>query len=859
MNDRAHEIMSDVSLESSRSSIGFSSARKSVGGSSSSNNPASKKQNNVKEYWNTKPLATYSAPAHFTFFKSPHPQPVRHKDGMVSPPLPSKKSVKMNVRHLKPLLRHGLTSSKDDSLKNKKFDMRDISESQQVRLLKNITDYVRFYAGSVNNVFRMDDVEYLVDHPVFIPIDLTQDENSTEGLLLTLRGQFQAGKLTPLKWFDIITDWKKGFDQVMTFDEFSVGLNRYCDEKELSPWEEEDLDMLFRYFVRSKEIMQLDAPYIRRHDFKIGLKKLHFSHRRKLWLNAQASILCKVRYFVHALKTSVRDFSLDYILIQRHIRNKNQAHRDRSDGSNVFSIYDDDDASVGSNASSRRGVLRGNSVDKRVHHHARFSKKTEPNLGEPGYVYTSMKLQMARSAAALAGHSRSHLKVHSAALAHHCFTLPLLEATLSSIIGDFLIFVRAKNRDRVLHEFFETKGMGASSASPARSRAMTDVSKEDDQHSVSSLESATFLLHQHIDVDDNMSTGSLFSTTSLSHEPFPSIVQEDQELVALAEQPATAETKSTEDQPLEVKPTFNRSPSSLLLSPVPFGSNELVDDYYFSTESAAMAPSPTIASPLSLPSSRPGSSDLNGIFPTLKAQHSQTRMSLRASSIRNNSFRQSADASATTADDSSYITGPPGTLMRTNSAQMAAMATAAALGIVHPPISTTPIDNQQLLAMVSLDAAKQQYSMVRRSHGLAPTRSLFQSSTAAVAGDDVSVSSLNSNSESGKEHRARTKSVLRTSLTTRASLFQQYLQTSKSDARLSAASPSSKEQTSWNEAGSVKRQIADDQPENSALNSFAAGMQVFQQKRLQQDDYRRLNDSFDKRVQFAVSKLHACR
>lgn len=956
------ETMSELSLESSRSSVGFSTARQSVGASSaSSRSKVSTSNNSVKEYWNTKPLP-YAPPETFTFFKGPQPPSLQSAGGsriqldpigaagvrgsIGSPPVPSKKKNKISKSDLLKPLSAGVADESDQ-----KYELSHLTESKQIRLLKNLLDYVRFYTGHVNHHYRLDDVEFLIEHPIYIPIEQTQDDKTAEGLVLTLLRQFQVGKLKPLQWFDILTNWKKGFQQVMTYEEFSIGLNRYCDEKELPLWEEEDLQMLFCYFLRSDDFLdQREVPSIRRHDFKIGFKKLHLSHRRKVWLNHQAKIIHKMRRFLRALRCSFRDFSVEYVMVQRHERQKREQQQRQQQKllapkANKQSLLakslarpylkqpsgeghededdDSDDASVNSNATSQRGGMRRFHGNHKQKQRTRFSDQSEPRIGEPGYVYTAVKLQD-KSLAGSLHQKKTIAELASAALVRHCMVLPQLEATLSCIVCDFLIYLRTKNRDRVLRDYYQQRD-GSRSSTALSAEAVSrqghaaghgGLTGHDDDRSVSSLQSMGSLLHG--DFDDNMSAGSLFShasshsghassshATATSHAPPPhhsplhpspltipappahefvpispmmamlakkasskrlSVIADVDETTTDDAAAAAASRTATAGHSDSVSPLQDPSGES---SPEPFHgaaarrSFDMIDDYYFSTDAAAMAPAPESPTMLASSSSRPDSSasapgplrsQLSGV-PTLSRRNSSKALLQRQAST----------------------SSMPGVLMRMDSAQLAAVATATAFGMM-PPLPQDggdgPRDDQNLLSAVLLDNAKHQHSLVRRSHGLAPTRALFQKAHSGNVADDVSLGSGGSGAESGRDQRERTKNVLRSSLTARASLFQQYLQSAKSDARLSATSTSKERHRDRDDGPSVrsshasKRQSAasssdgasPNKPpaENDALSQFSAGMQLFQQKRLQQDDYRRLNDSFEKRVQFAVSRLSSC-
>eukprot|EP01033_Poteriospumella_lacustris_P009519 gene9520-6822_t len=960
--------MSELSLESSRSSVGFSTARQSVGASSaSSRSKVSTSNNSVKEYWNTKPLP-HAPPQTFTFFKGPQPPSLQSAGGsriqldpiaaagvrgaIGSPPVPSKKKHKFSKSDLLKPLSAGVA---DET--NQKYELSHLTESKQIRLLKNLLDYVRFYAGHVSHHYRLDDVEFLIEHPVYIPIEQTQDDKTAEGLVLTLVRQFQVGKLKPLQWFDILTDWKKGFQQVMTYEEFSMGLNRYCDEKELPLWEEEDLQILFCYFLRSDDFLsQREVPSIRRHDFKIGFKKLHLSHRRKVWLNHQAKIIHKMRRFLRALRCSFRDFSVEYVMVQRHERQKREQQqrqqqkllvpkankqsllakslarpyaKQSSGGVHEDEDDDSDDASVSSNASSQRGGMRrshGNHNHKQKQH-TRFRDQSEPRIGEPGYVYTAVKLQDASLAGSL-HQKKSVAELASAALMRHCMVLPQLEATLSCIVCDFLIYLRTKNRDRVLRDYYQQRDGSRSSTALSAEAAWRQGHApghrgppgHEDDRSVSSLQSMGSMGSMgsllHGDVDDNASAGSLFShasshsghassTGATSHAPPPhrsplhpspltipappahefvpispmmamlarkasskrlSVIADVDETATDDAAAAAASRVATAGRSDTVSPLQDHSGES---SPEPFHgaaarrSFDMIDDYYFSTDAAAMGPAPESPTLLATSSSRPDSSasapgplrsQLSGV-PTLSRRNSSKALLQRQAST----------------------SSMPGVLTRMDSAQLAAVATATAFGMM-PPLPQDggdgPRDGQNLLSAVLLDHAKHQHSLVRRSHGLAPTRALFQKAHSGSVADDTSIGSGGSGTESGRDQRERTKNVLRSSLTARASLFQQYLQSAKSDARLSATSTSKEKHRDRDDGPSVrsshasKRQSAassgdgasPNKPpvESEALSQFSAGMQLFQQKRLQQDDYRRLNDSFEKRVQFAVSRLSSC-
>lgn len=432
--------VSDLSLETGRST---STLGGQGHGSRSSSQYASSSPNKVQEYWNTKALPSFSPPA-FTFFKGPPPPPF----AVDALSLPQKKKLQQHLKHLKPLA-PTIQPETEYIKQENSYELHHLTERQQCRILKNITDYVRLFSGSNKHRYHLDDIEYLFAHPVFLPTELTQEDKNALGLLMTLRAQFTSAKMRPLQWFDIITGWKTGFHQTMDYQEFSTGLARFCDEKELSPWEEEDIDIIFQFFLRSPAmLMEADSEtnpvVIRRHDFKVAFKKLQWSQRRKLWLNHQANIIRKLQRFIHKkLRSQFRDFSMDYLTSLKQMYQR-RAHHDN----------DSDEKARSAEISSTSMYLSSP------------AKKTTHNV--------------------------------------HTLSAAQLETTLSTILCDYLIFLRTKNRDAVLHRYYRRKD--------AMLKGDNEHSKQilsDDE--TSSLASSSM---GGLDVGDDMSTTSLFSVAS---------------------------------------------------------------------------------------------------------------------------------------------------------------------------------------------------------------------------------------------------------------------------------------------------------------------------------------------------------
>ncbi|RYZ82288.1 MAG: hypothetical protein EOP04_22340, partial [Proteobacteria bacterium] len=110
--------------------------------------------------------------------------------------------------------------------------------------------------------------------------------------------------MNPVKWFDIITNWKGGHKRVMNEEEFVVGFNRFCDEFDFALWQESDLSQVFQFMLRSKH----SYTELRRQDIRFAMKRCKLTKRRVQWLNKQAKTLKQLQRFLSKIRSSFHDF-----------------------------------------------------------------------------------------------------------------------------------------------------------------------------------------------------------------------------------------------------------------------------------------------------------------------------------------------------------------------------------------------------------------------------------------------------------------------------------------------------------------------------------------------------------------------
>lgn len=179
-----------------------------------------------------------------------------------------------------------------------------VAESLDKRqIVQSLSDYIRVFCGTHKGRFLLQDIEELMSHPVAVRAAYLDPFFAQRRQLLDCLFQyFKAGRMHPLHWFDVITAWKGGHARVMTFQEFSLGFTRYCDELGFAHWQKTDVEKAFRFLLRS------DHPTLRRQDFRFAVKRNGLSRRKRIWINQQAKQLTKVQRFVKKIRAKFSDF-----------------------------------------------------------------------------------------------------------------------------------------------------------------------------------------------------------------------------------------------------------------------------------------------------------------------------------------------------------------------------------------------------------------------------------------------------------------------------------------------------------------------------------------------------------------------
>jgi hypothetical protein len=222
-------------------------------------------------------------------------------------------------------------------------------------------------------------------------------------LVLRLQAFFAEAKVKPMQWFDILTSWRKkkptttststatatatavnrtgsnptaprtppkattstnnssplSDHQILYYNEFSLGLQRFCDELDFPYFREEEKELLFHYFLRplpenelaemkkttitvdnNSNTTQIKAffPFLRRHDFKLGFRKLKLSHRKVIWLNHQAKILKKCARYLKKLDISFYSFCIPLMYDLQKLYHANYNNEKALENFDEFSI-----------------------------------------------------------------------------------------------------------------------------------------------------------------------------------------------------------------------------------------------------------------------------------------------------------------------------------------------------------------------------------------------------------------------------------------------------------------------------------------------------------------------------------------
>eukprot|EP00981_Chlorochromonas_danica_P007650 scaffold1830_cov227-Ochromonas_danica.AAC.3 len=187
------------------------------------------------------------------------------------------------------------------------------SQRDKRQLVRGISDYIRVFCGTFHNRFLLEDIENLLCYPVkILPEPYDPFSAQRKQLLGCLFSYFKAGRVHPIHWFDVITKWKGGHNRVMTYDEFTLGFQRYCEELNYGFWEEQDLEQVFRFLLRSPH-----DTVIRRQDMRFGMKRMSLSKRRRSWINQQARTMRRIQQFLNKIHASFGDFASPLILRSR--------------------------------------------------------------------------------------------------------------------------------------------------------------------------------------------------------------------------------------------------------------------------------------------------------------------------------------------------------------------------------------------------------------------------------------------------------------------------------------------------------------------------------------------------------------
>eukprot|EP01031_Cornospumella_fuschlensis_P030174 gene30174-36452_t len=250
------------------------------------------------DYNNTEPLPSFQPASPFQFFSKLNEIHPRNSAGKVKTAASddasfSSASIKTPVPRKKP-------RPKANPEDNVAFSDRD--KRQMVQCL---ADYIRVFCGLYKQRFSLEDIENLFAYPPYIkPRRLDSFYEQRLELFTCLFDYFKAAKVHPVKWFDIITNWKGGHKRVMNEEEFVVGFNRFCDEFDFALWQESDLSQVFQFLLRSKQ----SYSELRRQDIRFAMKRCKLSKRRIHWLNRQAKTLKQLQRFLRKIRASFHDF-----------------------------------------------------------------------------------------------------------------------------------------------------------------------------------------------------------------------------------------------------------------------------------------------------------------------------------------------------------------------------------------------------------------------------------------------------------------------------------------------------------------------------------------------------------------------
>eukprot|EP01040_Poterioochromonas_malhamensis_P002683 gene2683-2857_t len=330
-------------------------------------------------------------------------------------------------------------------------------------------------------------------------------------LVLRFQQYFTIAQMKPIQWFDILTNYKKDdidknkfFSQsrCLYYNEFYYGFMKFCNEMNLIPFKEYEIELIFQYFVRtslwtafiehinmneddpalnhgrqhhypqtasspgskpntasstarsssttsfpsdqvgsrsrsgtpyapsiadSGKTTQSPAPkisndtvlpYIRRHDFKLGFKKLLLTSKRILWLNHQSEIVTKCSKYLETLNISLYHYNIQ---IMKNIHKKQKKLNNAFAAVELMSYIDDDSVSVIS-TSSLQNIQNLQLIEDRL------------------------------------------------------ISVRELESMLSKLINDVMIFVNTKDVEKVMKDYQEGKGSEGGNGNDDESSVISDLS-----------------------------------------------------------------------------------------------------------------------------------------------------------------------------------------------------------------------------------------------------------------------------------------------------------------------------------------------------------------------------------------------
>eukprot|EP01040_Poterioochromonas_malhamensis_P007972 gene7972-8617_t len=291
-------------------------------------------------------------------------------------------------------------------------------------------------------------------------------------LVLRFQQYFTIAQMKPIQWFDILTNYKKDdidknkfFSQsrCLYYNEFYYGFMKFCNEMNLIPFKEYEIELIFQYFVRTslwtafiehinmneEERLKEDThrqsrqrtdsitdsgkttqspapkisndtvlPYIRRHDFKLGFKKLLLTSKRILWLNHQSEIVTKCSKYLETLNISLYHYNIQ---IMKNIHKKQKKLNNAFAAVELMSYIDDDSVSVIS-TSSLQNIQNLQLIEDRL------------------------------------------------------ISVRELESMLSKLINDVMIFVNTKDVEKVMKDYQEGKGSEGGNGNDDESSVISDLS-----------------------------------------------------------------------------------------------------------------------------------------------------------------------------------------------------------------------------------------------------------------------------------------------------------------------------------------------------------------------------------------------